>query len=155
MTNRKQAHQMLELLLDKGVSHETILNWIVNNYLSGEQAINALQLLEMEMFDEVYEEVNDTFYDHEDDVELDSGDDDDGTHLLSRRKDWYEDDFDGLGKSQALKIRDLIFITVMKAQNTTGNTRWDLQIQQVRTTQRVVPSKKLYKRKQRNGKTDD
>ncbi len=67
---------MLELLLDKGVSHETILNWIVNNYLSGEQAINALQLMEMELFDEVYEEVNDTFYDHEDDVELDSGDDD-------------------------------------------------------------------------------
>ena len=140
MTNRKQAHQMLELLLDKGVSHETILNWIVNNYLSGEQAINALQLLEMEMFDEVYEEVNDTFYDHEDDVELDSGDD---------------DEHPTLGLAQALKIRDLIFITVMKAQNTTGNTRWDLQIQQVRTTQRVVPSKKLYKRKQRNGKTDD
>lgn len=140
MTNRKQAHQMLELLLDKGVSHETILNWIVNNYLSGEQAINALQLLEMEMFDEVYEEVNDTFYDHEDDVELDSGDD---------------DEHPTLGLAQAFKIRGLIFITVMKAQNTTGNTRWDLQIQQVRTTQKVVPSKKLYKRKQRNGKTDD
>ena len=140
MTNRKQAHQMLELLLDKGVSHETILNWIVNNYLSGEQAINALQLLEMEMFDEVYEEVNDTFYDHEDDVELDSGDD---------------DEHPTLGLAQAFKINYLIFITVMKAQNTTGNTRWDLQIQQVRTTQKVVPSKKLYKRKQRNGKTDD
>ena len=139
MTNRKQAHQMLELLLDKGVSHETILNWIVNNYLSGEQAINALQLLEMEMLDEVYEEVNDTFYDHEDDVELDGGDD---------------DEHPTLGLAQAFKINYLIFIT-MKAQNTTGNTRWDLQIQQVRTTQRVVPSKKLYKRKQRNGKTDD
>ena len=43
----------------------------------------------------------------------------------------------------------------MKAQNTTGNTRWDLQIQQVKTTQKVVPSKKLYKRKQRNNKIND
>lgn len=40
----------------------------------------------------------------------------------------------------------------MKTQNTTGNTRWDLQIQQIKTTQKVVPNKKLYKRKQRNNK---
>ena len=38
----------------------------------------------------------------------------------------------------------------MKTENTTGNERWDLQIQQIRTTQRTVPSKKIYKRKQRN-----
>ena len=43
----------------------------------------------------------------------------------------------------------------MKAQNTTGRERWDLQIQQITTTQKIVPNKKVYKRKQRNGKTDD
>jgi len=36
--------------------------------------------------------------------------------------------------------------------NTTGSERWDLQIQQIRTTQRTVPSKKAYKRKPRNNK---
>ena len=133
MTNRKQTQQMMDLLLDRGLSHEDILNWIMNNYLSGEQAINALQLMEMEMFDDVHSDGHDdVFYDHEDDVELDDVD---------------EDDHPTIGLSQAFKINNLIFITVMKAQNTTGNTRWDLQIQQVRTTQKVVPSKKLYKRK--------
>ena len=141
MTNRKQTQQMMNLLLDKGLSHEDILNWIVNNYLSGEQAINALQLMEMEMFDDAHSDgFDDVFYDHEDDVELDDVD---------------EDDHPTLGLAQAFKINYLIFITVMKAQNTTGNTRWDLQIQQVKTTQKVVPSKKLYKRKQRNNKIND
>ena len=40
----------------------------------------------------------------------------------------------------------------MKTDNTTGKERWDLQIQQIKTTQKVVPSKKLYKRKTRNNK---
>ena len=31
--------------------------------------------------------------------------------------------------------------------NTTGRERWDLQIQQVYNTQRVVPTKKTYSRK--------
>jgi hypothetical protein len=43
----------------------------------------------------------------------------------------------------------------MKTENTTGNERWDLQIQQIRTTQKTVPNKKLYKRKQRNLKFYD
>lgn len=40
----------------------------------------------------------------------------------------------------------------MEIKNTTGNIRWDLQIQQIKTTQKVVPNKKTYKRKQRNNK---
>lgn len=40
----------------------------------------------------------------------------------------------------------------MKKDNTTGRERWDLQIQQIRTTQKSVPNKKLYKRKTRNNK---
>jgi uncharacterized protein YbaP (TraB family) len=72
MTNRKQATELLESLIEKGVSHQQILEWMVNNYLSGDQAVNALQLLDMEMFDHHYNDsYNDTFYDHEDDVELD------------------------------------------------------------------------------------
>lgn len=43
----------------------------------------------------------------------------------------------------------------MKKDNTTGRERWDLQIQQIKTTQKSVPSKKLYKRKQRNTKGYD
>lgn len=39
--------------------------------------------------------------------------------------------------------------------NTTGKERWDLQIQQIKTSQRCVPSKKLYKRKSRNNKQGD
>ena len=31
--------------------------------------------------------------------------------------------------------------------NTTGSGRWDIQIQQQRTTQKVVKSKKIYNRK--------
>jgi hypothetical protein len=40
----------------------------------------------------------------------------------------------------------------MKKDNTTGKERWDLQIQQIRTTQKSVPSKKIYKRKSKNNK---
>lgn len=40
----------------------------------------------------------------------------------------------------------------MKTENTTGSKRRDLQIQQIRTTQKTVPSKKAYKRKPRNNK---
>lgn len=38
-------------------------------------------------------------------------------------------------------------------ENTTGRERWDLQIQQIRTTQKTVTSKKLYKRRSRNNKS--
>ena len=41
---------------------------------------------------------------------------------------------------------------INKFKNTTGSERRDLQIQQIYTTQRTVPSKKLYKRKPRNNK---
>ena len=40
----------------------------------------------------------------------------------------------------------------MKTENTTGSERHDLQIQQIRTTQKTVPSKKTYKRKSRTPK---
>lgn len=40
----------------------------------------------------------------------------------------------------------------MKNENTTGRPRWDMQIIQLRTTEKVVPSKKVYKRKPRNNK---
>ena len=43
----------------------------------------------------------------------------------------------------------------MKTENTTGSQRRDLQIQQIYTTQRTVPSKKLYKRKPRNSKYEN
>lgn len=34
--------------------------------------------------------------------------------------------------------------------NTTGRERWDLQIQQIYNTQRTIPNKKRYSRKQKN-----
>ena len=74
MTNRRQANELLETLIEKGVSHQQILEWVMNNYLTGEDAFNALQLLDMEMFDHHYDDsYNDVFYEHEDDVELDNG----------------------------------------------------------------------------------
>lgn len=36
--------------------------------------------------------------------------------------------------------------------NTTGSERHDLQIQQIRTTQKTVKSKKIYSRKKKNNK---
>lgn len=36
--------------------------------------------------------------------------------------------------------------------NTTGSERHDLQIQQIRTTQKTVKSKKMYKRKPKHKK---
>jgi len=73
MTNRRQANELLETLIEKGVSHQQILEWVMNNYLTGEDAFNALQLLDMEMFDHHYDNYDDVFYEHEDDVELDDG----------------------------------------------------------------------------------
>jgi hypothetical protein len=43
----------------------------------------------------------------------------------------------------------------MKTNNTTGSDRRDLQIQQIRTTQKTVPSKKIYKRKPKNNHKND
>ena len=43
----------------------------------------------------------------------------------------------------------------MKKGNTTGSERHDLQIQQIKTTQKTVPSKKVYKRKPRNRKQNE
>lgn len=45
--------------------------------------------------------------------------------------------------------------TPKKMKNTTGRERWDLQIQQIRTKEKRVSSKKMYKRKPRNGKYED
>ena len=84
MTNRKQAAALLfKLKENRGVSDSTLLDWILNNYLDGPQSVEALELFEMEYFDEVFEvddwndeieyddHYNDTFYDKEQDVELD------------------------------------------------------------------------------------
>ena len=49
----------------------------------------------------------------------------------------------------------IIYLWYMKTENTTGSLRRDLQIQQIRTTEKVVPSKKLYKRKSRNNKYEN
>lgn len=53
------------------------------------------------------------------------------------------------------KNRITQYLSGMKTQNTTGSERRDLQIQQIRTTQKTVQSKKLYKRKPRNNKYND
>lgn len=42
-----------------------------------------------------------------------------------------------------------IYLGHMKTENTTGSLRHDLQIQQIKTTQKTVLSKKTYKRKPR------
>lgn len=58
----------LESLLSKGVSYETILKWILKNYLSKEQASHALELMDMEVSDELIERIDDIFYDCENNV---------------------------------------------------------------------------------------
>jgi len=68
MNPQTQIHESLEFLLTrKGLTHQQILEWIISNYLSENQAINALQLLEMEISDLDHDNI---FYDYGEDVNL-------------------------------------------------------------------------------------
>jgi hypothetical protein len=59
MSTRKHAIEILEYLVDNGVSHEDILNHIVNNYLSGMEAFYALESARIEFLDEDEEDDED------------------------------------------------------------------------------------------------
>ena len=50
------------------------------------------------------------------------------------------------------EILNHIFIYMKKENNTSGSQRRDIQIVQIKTTEKVVPSKKVFKRKPRNNR---
>lgn len=49
MSNRRNAANILENLLERGVSSETILKWVLENYLSGDDSFEALYLFKKEL----------------------------------------------------------------------------------------------------------
>lgn len=63
-TNRERADELLNNLLDCGVSERSLLEFILNNYMSGTEAVEALVAANEEFFEtETY------FNDEEDDLE--------------------------------------------------------------------------------------
>lgn len=50
-TNRQKAIDLLTKMLDAGVTEEMLLDFIVNDYMSGDEALNMLQEAEIELFD--------------------------------------------------------------------------------------------------------
>ena len=52
MTDRNKASELQDYLVENGVSEGSILNHIINNYLSGAEALAALQSVLKEFLDE-------------------------------------------------------------------------------------------------------
>ena len=69
-TQRQKAQDLLEHLISSGVSEEMILNFIINDHLSGQEALDALEAANDELFndeddDEEYEYKVKSFKDKE------------------------------------------------------------------------------------------
>ena len=63
MNSRNRASELLDFLVEQGLSQGDILSYILNNYLSGSEALQALQSVKKEHLDE----------DEEDDEDYNSG----------------------------------------------------------------------------------
>ena len=64
MTDRNKASELQDYLVENGVSEGSILNHIINNYLSGAEALVVLQSVLKEFLDE-----EDADEDYEDEVD--------------------------------------------------------------------------------------
>ena len=56
MNSRNRASELLDFLVEQGLSQGDILSYILNNYLSGSEALQALQSVKKEHLDEDEEE---------------------------------------------------------------------------------------------------
>ena len=65
MTSRQKAANQLESLLDQGVSHRSILEYLIFDWMEGNQAYQALSDAEQEFFPD-YDEDEDEDEDEED-----------------------------------------------------------------------------------------
>ena len=63
-TNRERADELLNNLLDCGVSERSLLEFIINNYMTGPEAVEVLIAANDEFF-----ETETQFSDDEDDLE--------------------------------------------------------------------------------------
>jgi len=66
MSDRNKAFELQERLIEEGISDSSLVNFLVNNWLSGAEALEAMQaaLVEFgleEEEDEEYEPENDDF----------------------------------------------------------------------------------------------
>tara|TARA_B110000503_G_C7165715_1_gene421825 strand:- start:3025 stop:3228 length:204 start_codon:yes stop_codon:yes gene_type:complete len=62
-TNRERADELLNNLLDCGVSERSLLEFILNNYMSGTEAVEALVAANDEFFE------GESSFDDEEEVE--------------------------------------------------------------------------------------
>jgi len=56
MNSRSEASKLLGYLEENGICEGDILNYIINNYLSGSEALQALQSVQKEFLDEEEED---------------------------------------------------------------------------------------------------
>jgi hypothetical protein len=69
MTNRQLAQEELNQLMDLGIDPERILNFILNNHMSGLDAVEALTAFKAEELGDVeLEEVEDPFQSEDEDI---------------------------------------------------------------------------------------
>jgi len=64
-TNRERADELLNNLLDCGVSERSLLEFIINNYMSGTEAVEALVAANEEFFED------ESRFDDEEEIEED------------------------------------------------------------------------------------
>jgi hypothetical protein len=62
-TNRERADELLNNLLDCGVSERSLLEFILNNYMSGTEAVEALVAANEEFFED------ESHFDDEEEIE--------------------------------------------------------------------------------------
>jgi len=62
-TNRERADELLNNLLDCGVSERSLLEFIINNYMSGTEAVEALVAANDEFFE------SESHFDDEEEIE--------------------------------------------------------------------------------------
>jgi hypothetical protein len=62
-TNRERADELLNNLLDCGVSERSLLEFILNNYMSGTEAVEALVSANEEFFE------GESHFDDEEEIE--------------------------------------------------------------------------------------
>jgi predicted transcriptional regulator len=58
MNSRNRASELLDYLVEKGISEGDILNYLIKNWLAGDEALEALQAVRREFLDEEEEEEN-------------------------------------------------------------------------------------------------
>ena len=60
-TNREKAVMLLNKLIDNGISDQSLLEFLINDYMDGNDAYQALLAAENEFFEQDEDEIEDNF----------------------------------------------------------------------------------------------